>query len=280
MPKVESRPVGWIKPDPSQPRKLFEEAALIRLGESLKIRQNDPLQVMSDGTLIDGERRWRAAQLAGIEKLLVIIHDQPLTPAQLATIRLTGFFHRVDLTPVEKSQAVADCLAQNPDWDQSRAAKEFQVDPGMITRLLSPWKCIPEAQEAYRNGQITTEHCFKMSSLSHEDQAEFLRLRLAGASATELKEFASSKPKPRGGSKPKPPAERIPRVRIQMAINEDKLTANGTVTVAGLAGEEIDLEGVENLLRGALRLVRDAKKENWGVKAAQAAWRDTATAGA
>jgi hypothetical protein len=57
MPKLESRPAGPIKPDPNRPCKPFDEDKLRFLGASLKVRQDDPLQIMPDGTLIDGERR-------------------------------------------------------------------------------------------------------------------------------------------------------------------------------------------------------------------------------
>ena len=94
-----------------------------------KVRQIDPIQALPDGMIIDGERRWRAAGLVGKETLDAIITDLKLTQAQMATVRLTTFFHRVDLGPHEKWRAVADCLEQNPDWDQKRAAEEFKVDP-------------------------------------------------------------------------------------------------------------------------------------------------------
>ena len=85
MAKLESKPLSWFKPVPNQPRKHFDEAKLRLLGESLKLRQNDPIQAMLDGTVIDGECRVRAAPLVGLEKLDVIITDKPLPTATSGT---------------------------------------------------------------------------------------------------------------------------------------------------------------------------------------------------
>lgn len=57
MAQLTSKPVAFFKPDSNQPRKISDESGLRTLGESLKDRQNDPVQAKPDGTLIDGERR-------------------------------------------------------------------------------------------------------------------------------------------------------------------------------------------------------------------------------
>src|SRR5580658_7969256 len=152
--RLESKPLAWFKPDPKQPRKHFDEPALRSLGESLKVRQNDPVQAKPDGTLIDGERRFRAASLVGLEKLDVIITDAALTDTQINIVRLTSFFHREDLNAHEKWQACEQLLKLNTGWVAKDLADHLHIDRSMVTRLLSPSKCIPVWQEALKEGKV------------------------------------------------------------------------------------------------------------------------------
>lgn len=69
----ERKSILWFKADPNQPRKTFDDAELRQLGDSLKAKQLYPLICKPDGTIIDGERRWRAAQLVGLEMLACIV---------------------------------------------------------------------------------------------------------------------------------------------------------------------------------------------------------------
>src|SRR5580698_4769460 len=130
--RLECKPLAFFKPDPNQPRKHFDEAALRSLGESLKARQNDPVQAKPDGTLIDGERRWRAATLVGLRKLDVIITDAELTDTQINIVRLTSFFHREDLSAHEKWLACQRLLELNPGWLAKDLADHLHIDPSMV----------------------------------------------------------------------------------------------------------------------------------------------------
>ena len=76
MPQLIVKPLSWFKINP-QVRKFFDEADLRRLGESLKVRQLKPGLNQPAGTLIAGERRYRAASLVGLATLAVKIADEP-----------------------------------------------------------------------------------------------------------------------------------------------------------------------------------------------------------
>ena len=130
--QLTTKMVTWFKADPTQPRKHADEAELQRLGQSLKERQIEPLQAKSDGTIIDGWRRWLAAKMVGLDKLDVIITDQPLSDNQLRSIRLTSFFHKADLTPAEKWQACAELLVANPTWGMKDLSDRLHIDPGVV----------------------------------------------------------------------------------------------------------------------------------------------------
>jgi ParB family chromosome partitioning protein len=104
MPVLATKPLSWFKVAP-QARRHFDEAELRQLGESLKVKQVQPVLAREDGTLMAGERRYRAAKLVGLAELLVVITDEPLTETQVKVIQLTENLHRSDLRDSEKWRA-------------------------------------------------------------------------------------------------------------------------------------------------------------------------------
>jgi ParB family chromosome partitioning protein len=99
---------GSIAPNPHQPRAGLDEAALRELAESIRAHgMIQPLVVMRSGdnayTLIAGERRWRAAQLIGLETVPVVIKD--VAPQQMLELALIENVQRADLNPLEEAQA-------------------------------------------------------------------------------------------------------------------------------------------------------------------------------
>ena len=253
---------SWLKPDPKQPRKEFPEPELRRLGESLKARQNDPVQALPDGTLIDGERRWRAAKLVGLTELWAVITDTPLSEAEVAKIRLTSFFHREDLTQFEKWQACAELMCLHPTWQMKDLAEHLHLDPSSVTRLLSPSKCTEAWQEALKAGKVGISDCYAASKLSHDKQAGLLALKLSGASRDQLEE---------AGRK-----TRRVTATVKLARVTGPLSTGVKITVAG---PEMDLEQVIEALESALVAARKANKESLDVKTAEKVWRDRARAG-
>lgn len=178
-----NKPLTWFKPDGKQARKTFSEADLRSLGESMKaFGQLQPVGAKPDGTLLWGERRYRAAQLVGIKELQVIITDRQLADMEIRLIQLTENMLRTDLTGHEKWQACAELMCMNPHWQMKDLAEHLHLDPSMVTRLLSPSKCIPAAQEALAAGKIGISDCYAISKLPEWEQAGLLALKLSGAS--------------------------------------------------------------------------------------------------
>lgn len=105
MATLTSKPLAWFKVA-AQVRQHFDEAELRLLGESLKVKQLQPVLARSDGTLIAGERRFRAASLVGLKELEVVINEEPLTESQVRIFQLTENIHRADLTDAEKWRSV------------------------------------------------------------------------------------------------------------------------------------------------------------------------------
>jgi ParB family transcriptional regulator, chromosome partitioning protein len=103
-------PIEMIAPSPHQPRRTFDEASLVALGESIKLRgvlQPVLVRPLADGRyeLIAGERRWRAAQLAELATVPAIVrHHDDATSLEVALIENMA---REDLNPIEEARACA-----------------------------------------------------------------------------------------------------------------------------------------------------------------------------
>jgi len=99
-----TKPITWLKPDEKQARKHFDEGDLLSLGNSMKaLGQLQPVGAKPDGTLLWGERRYRAAQLVGLKELQVIVTDRQLSDTEIRLIQLTENMHRADLNGHENA---------------------------------------------------------------------------------------------------------------------------------------------------------------------------------
>jgi len=258
MPDVQRKPLSWFRADP-QVRKTFNESDLRLLGESLKKKQIHPVIAKPDGVLIDGERRWRGGLLVGLETLDVIITDEDLTPARVTEIQLISALHRVDLTGPEKWQACLRLGQLHPEWKGKDFAQHLHLDPSMVTRLLSPSRCIKACQQAFVDGLIGLTDCYAMSKVEPEEQAAMLALKLNGASRDTLEWQARKR---RNGNK----GVKVNRLKI--------LLESGTVIT--IAGKQLGLEDIIDGLTETIKAARRAASENLDGKTWQAVMRDKA----
>lgn len=130
-------PVSKVLPDPEQPRKFFDDAALLELSESFeKTGQLQPILVRENPAnpdewlIVAGERRWRAASLLEWDTMLAVSFDGD---AQLAS--LLENLIRVDLSAAEEAQAIRKII-DNQNWTQKQAAEELGLDQGNISRAM------------------------------------------------------------------------------------------------------------------------------------------------
>ena len=133
---------GKIYPNPANPRKAFDQAALDELAASIKeVGILQPLVVVVDHErdgyrLIAGERRWRAAKLAGLETVPVIARE--ITAAQEAEAMLVENLQREDLDPIEEASALKGLLSDH-GYTQEQLAGKLGISQAHIanrTRLL------------------------------------------------------------------------------------------------------------------------------------------------
>jgi ParB/RepB/Spo0J family partition protein len=261
MPKLESKPLAFFKPDVGQARQTYDESELRLLGESLKERQLQPVLARPDGTIIAGNRRYRAAALVGLESLQVIIVEGELTTAQVRGIQLTENIHRSDLTPYEKWQACKELLDLN-GWQGKELAEHLHLDPSTVTRLLSPSRAIPEAQEALREGKLGISDIYAISKLPPEDQCGLLALKLSGATRDMLEQQGRKK---RASAAP---TVRASKIKVPLVTGQ----------IVTVAGDEISLEEAIEAASEAVKQMKQAVAKGLIAKTAMNVWKDIAAA--
>ena len=130
-------PLDRIAVDPDQPRDEFEPEALARLAESLKARgQLQPIRVRWDEgssayVIVCGERRWRAAGMAGLSGLECIVMDAPVGTDELLALQLVENLMREDLKPIEQAKAFRSLMDQH-GWSTHRVAGELGVSQNHV----------------------------------------------------------------------------------------------------------------------------------------------------
>ena len=126
-----------VQPDPDQPRKLFDEAKIQELADSIReVGILQPLRVRTgpDGiyTIVNGERRWRAAGLADVNEVPVVVRDSPAD--QLAFEMLVENLQRENLSDEEEAAAYEALIGQG--YGVNEIARRLGVDKGVISRKV------------------------------------------------------------------------------------------------------------------------------------------------
>ena len=163
-------PARAIRPNPSQPRKVFREEALAELADS--IRQHgilQPLSVRRVGAgyeLIAGERRLRAAQMAGLTEIPCIVMTMDDKESGMAA--LVENLQRQDLDFVEEARGISLLMSQ---WSmsQEQAAKLLGKSQSAIANKLRLLRHSPQVLQALREGNLTERHGRALLKLPTEE---------------------------------------------------------------------------------------------------------------
>ena len=268
MATMTPKALAWFKIDPQvrkslnqkgQAQQPVDEADLRSLGESMKaLGQLQPVGAKPDGTLLWGERRFRAAQLVGIKELLCIVTDRPLSDTEIRLIQLTENMHRADLTAYEKWLACSEILCGNANWTQKELAEHLHLSESMVVRLLSPSRCSPEWQQALREGKVGISDCYAASKLPEAEQAGLLALKLSGASRDAIEQAGR---KSRNG---KAAAVKVSRVKCP-------LPSGATIVVSGTA---ISLDDMIEAMQELVKKAKRASEQGWDCKTFERACND------
>ena len=172
-PDLTRLPVREIEPDPDQPRKNFDEDAMAALAES--IGENgllQPIAVRAKKTgpgyvIIAGERRWRAARMAGLDEVPVLIKE--VTDEQAAALALIENLQREDLDPIEVAEGCKK-LIERYGLTQEEAAKRLGKSRSAITNAMRLLNLPEYVRDQVRTGDISAGHAKALLSLGSPEQ--------------------------------------------------------------------------------------------------------------
>ena len=161
--------INKVEPNREQPRKKFDEDALLELSESIKqFGVLQPLLVTERDDyyeIIAGERRWRAAKLAGVKEVPVII--KKLTEQEIMIISLLENIQREDLNPIEEAQGYKR-LIEEFNLKQDEVAEQVSKSRTAVTNAMRLLKLNDKVQQMLIDEMLTTGHARAL--LAIEDQ--------------------------------------------------------------------------------------------------------------
>ena len=164
-----------VEPNREQPRKNFDEDALQELADSIKqYGLLQPILVQDRKEyyeIIAGERRWRAAKLAGLKEVPVIIKDY--TDREIMEISLIENIQREDLNPVEEALAYKRLLEEF-HLKQDELAERVSKSRTTITNSMRLLKLCDYVQQMIIDGKLTTGHARALISIENEEQQKQL----------------------------------------------------------------------------------------------------------
>ncbi len=238
-----------VEPNPEQPRKYFDETQLEVLADSIKKHGViQPIIVTKSHenfyTIIAGERRWRAARLAGLKKIPVVIRSYD--EQQKMEVALVENLQREDLNPIEEAKGYR-ALMDAFNLTQEQISEKVGKSRSAIANTLRLLSLSPTLEKLVLDGDLSEGHARALLSVPEESK----RLKLAelvikeNLSVRELERLASQKdPKPRT---PKVPDENIQVVAESLA---GKLGTKVKITHGAKKGKiEIEYYGTDDLNR-------------------------------
>lgn len=163
--------ITMVEPNREQPRKKFDEDALQELSESIKqFGLLQPILVQDRKTyyeIIAGERRWRAAKIAGLKEVPVIIRD--LSEQEIVEISLIENIQREDLNPIEEAQAYKRLLTEF-HLKQDEVAERVSKSRTAVTNSMRLLKLCDQVQKMVVDEMISTGHARALISIEDPEE--------------------------------------------------------------------------------------------------------------
>jgi ParB family chromosome partitioning protein len=212
-------PIEEILPGDAQPRQLFDDARLEELAQSVKLHGViQPIVVRKRGAqyeIIAGERRWRAAQKAGLTRIPAVVSDA--APADMLTLALVENLQREDLNPIEEAEAFHR-LHDGLGYSQQEIADAVGKDRATVANSLRLLKLPSPVRQQVLKGELSMGHARALLSL--DDAAEMEKLGrevVAKKWSVRQTERATQPPTPKKQGR-ETEAERDVRQRLQRAL--------------------------------------------------------------
>ena len=196
--ETQQKPVGTlrislIEPDRSQPRRTFDEEALSELAENIKLHgvlQPILVRPIGDDTyrIVAGERRWRAARIAGLTEIPAVVKE--LNDEQAAQISLIENIQRCDLDPIDEAAALKR-LIDEFGMTQESVSKTIGKSRSAVANSLRLLKLPVDIAAELKAGNISVGHAKIILGFEDlEDQMQLVELAKEGCSVRELEREA------------------------------------------------------------------------------------------
>ncbi len=247
-------PIEAVERSARQPRKRFDEAGLHELAAS--IREHgvlEPILVRRDGAryrIVAGERRWRAAQRAGLREIPALLREA--TDRESFELALVENLQRQDLNAIEEAEAF-EVLIRDHGLGQEEVAAKVGRDRSTVANALRLLKLPAEVREAVRGGQMEMGHARALLALEQGDAIrraaqrvirEGMSVRAAEALVREL----LAQGRPRKAAPAETPATRDLAARLSRRLGCRCRVAPRTKVAGRLEIEYTSLEELDGIL--------------------------------
>lgn len=202
---TEEIPIKDIRSNPYQPRKTFDENSLKELADSIKeygvVQPIIVKKSVKGYEIIAGERRTKAATIAGLETIPAIIKD--FTDAEMMEIALLENIQREDLNPIEEAESVNNIIKAR-NLTQEEFARKFGKSRSYITNLLGLIKLPDKVKNLVKTGELSMSHARSLSKLEDEDKIIDLAYKIVedGLNVHDVEKMLSPKASKKKVSKP------------------------------------------------------------------------------
>lgn len=253
-----------IVPNPHQPRRSFDPEELAALTASIRthgILQPLVVSARSDGTyeLIAGERRLRAARLAGMSAVPVVIRDGEPDDRTKLELALIENVQREDLNPIDRAEAFRQ-LQEQFGLTQEEVAVRVGISRSAVAHTLRLLVLPEDMRHAVRDHVIAEGHAKVLAGIADpaEQRAWFERIRTQQLPvATVAAAIRPSATSPQGGDRRRSSMPLDPNLRAKALALQQRLGARVRITPQGLGGritiEYADAEELAGILRAMLR---------------------------
>jgi ParB family chromosome partitioning protein len=224
--------VDRLTRDPSQPREIFDEASLQELVESIEsLGVLQPIRVRWDEELamyviIAGERRLRAAKMAGLKSVPCVIQEGELTESQRLIEQLAENIIRADLQPIEQAKAFRRLMDLN-GWSARQLAREMHIADANVVRALALLDLPEGVQMQVEAGRLAPSVAYEVSRLDSPEEQAILAERIVAEKLTRdqaVAEIQARKPSRSGATK---------RARQEFRRDDGTLVSVGGPAAAG-----------------------------------------------
>lgn len=197
--------ITMVEPNREQPRKTFDEDSLQELADSIKqFGLLQPILVQDKKTyyeIIAGERRWRAAKIAGLKEVPVIVRE--LSDQEIVEISLIENIQREDLNPIEEAQAYKRLLTEF-NLKQDEVAERVSKSRTAVTNSMRLLKLCDKVQKMIVDGMISTGHARALIGIENPEEQYLIAQKIFDEklSVREVEKLVKALHKPPKQKKP------------------------------------------------------------------------------